>query len=90
MKRWGKHLKAAVLLEVLSGRVSQQEIMDRHALSAAEVEEWLRDYRQHGVEGLSVIKNPKFTRRRRSVGRGRRAAKDAPAYPFNERAEAAD
>lgn len=54
--RWTPSRKADVVADVCSARTSISDALQRYALSKEELAGWIRQYRRHGLRGLSVLR----------------------------------
>ena len=59
-RRWVASRKAAVVKGVMHGLLSQEEALERYALSVEEFREWVWAVSQHGEEALKATAVQKF------------------------------
>ena len=55
-ERWTAQRKAAIILDVLKGKISVPEACRKHGFTQAEFREWADEYHRAGVDGLKVNK----------------------------------
>mgnify|MGYP002725831696 FL=1 len=59
-RRWVASRKAAVVKGVLNGLITQEEALERYALSEDEFREWVWAVSRHGEEALKATSVQKF------------------------------
>ena len=52
VKRWTARRKAAAVVDILKGKTTAAELARTHALTLAEVEQWMDDFVSMGTEAL--------------------------------------
>jgi Protein of unknown function (DUF1153) len=72
-KRWMARRKAAVVLAVRRGLITQEEACRRYELSEEEFSSWQRSFDAHGVNGLRITSLQRYR-----DGHSRRRARGAP------------
>src|ERR1017187_4981671 len=55
-ERWTAQRKAAIILEVLKGKISVPETCRKHGITQGEFRDWADEYHRGGVEALKVNK----------------------------------
>ena len=55
-ERWTGQRKAAIILEVLKGKISVPEACRKHGITQGEFRAWADEYHRGGVEALKVNK----------------------------------
>ena len=55
-ERWTAQRKAAIILEVLKGKISVPEACRKYGFTQGEFREWADEYHRSGIEGLKVNK----------------------------------
>ena len=55
-ERWTAQRKAAIILEVLKGKISVPEACRKYGFTQHEVREWADEYHRGGIEALKVNK----------------------------------
>lgn len=55
-ERWTAQRKAAIILEVLKGKISVPEACRRHGFTQGEFRQWAEEYHRGGVDALKVNK----------------------------------
>ncbi|UZD91946.1 DUF1153 domain-containing protein [Cognatishimia activa] len=58
--RWVASRKAAVVRGVIYGLISQEDALERYALTEEEFLEWLKAIRTHGEDGLKTTALQKY------------------------------
>lgn len=59
-RRWVASRKAAVVRGVIYGLISQDEALERYALTEEEFLEWLKAIKSHGEDGLKATSVQKY------------------------------
>src|SRR5580704_17497427 len=55
-ERWTAQRKAAIILDVLKGKISVPEAARKHGFTQSEFREWTEEYHRAGVDALKVNK----------------------------------
>jgi len=55
-ERWTAQRKAAIILEVLKGKISVPEACRKHGVTQGEFRQWADEYHRGGVDALKVNK----------------------------------
>ncbi len=61
--RWTSNRKAEIVEAILIGQLSPADAIKQYELSKEELAAWMRDYLDHGLEGLRVTKSQRLRRR---------------------------
>ena len=61
--RWTPKRKAEIIEAILNGRLIPVDAIKQYGLSEEELAAWLRDYLDHGREGLRVTKLQRYRQR---------------------------